>query len=154
MKKYFAHYNVVNKEILGWYTDSLHEVIPTPNLAFTEEEWQLAIDGEHNKVDLSSKTTSLADLRSNEQKAQDLEKVSRGNKKKSVISATVALRGFVFQADEDSLNLMATTILALNDEESVSWRLEDNFSLLVTKEELREVLRLGILNRNTIMEDE
>lgn len=39
----YAHYNEETKEILGYYDDELHEVIPEPNINLSEEEWQDAL---------------------------------------------------------------------------------------------------------------
>ena len=33
-----------NNKILGWYSDDIHDVIPTPNIEVTDEVWQEAIN--------------------------------------------------------------------------------------------------------------
>ena len=38
----YAH--LENNKILGWYSDDIHEIIPTPNIEVTEKVWQEAIN--------------------------------------------------------------------------------------------------------------
>jgi len=67
MKK--AHINE-NNILQGWYDTDMHSTIPTPNIQVTEEQWQNAINNNHNKVN-SDGTTELFDARTDEQKASD-----------------------------------------------------------------------------------
>ena len=60
-----AHINENNK-LLGWYDSSIHRTIPTPNIQVTEEQWQLAINNEHNKVNSDGSTESY-DFRTQEE---------------------------------------------------------------------------------------
>ena len=39
-----AHLEKNTNKILGWYDDSIHSEIPTPNIEVTEEVWQEAIN--------------------------------------------------------------------------------------------------------------
>lgn len=83
----YAHLDT-NKKILGWYSDDVHGTfvsasfdedgkllkdsyydiskIPTPNIKVTEEQWQVAIDNGHNKVNTNG-TTELFDFRTTEE---------------------------------------------------------------------------------------
>lgn len=38
----YAH--IENNKILGWYSDDIHNIIPTPNIEVTDEVWQEAIN--------------------------------------------------------------------------------------------------------------
>lgn len=38
----YAH--LENNKILGWYSDDIHEIIPTPNIEVTEKVWQEALN--------------------------------------------------------------------------------------------------------------
>ena len=38
----YAH--IENNKILGWYSDDIHDTIPTPNIEVTEKVWQEAIN--------------------------------------------------------------------------------------------------------------
>ena len=38
----YAH--LENNKILGWYSDDIHDIIPTPNIEVTEKVWQEAIN--------------------------------------------------------------------------------------------------------------
>ena len=52
----YAHYDELNGQLLGWYDDTIHTTIPIPNIHFTEESWQLAIENNHNKINLDGST--------------------------------------------------------------------------------------------------
>lgn len=58
-----------NGKLLGWYDDSIHNTIPTPNIEVTKEQWQKAIDNNHNKVNLDG-TTEVFDFRTAEEITQ------------------------------------------------------------------------------------
>ena len=59
--KFYAHIDS-NNQLLGWYTDEVHDTIPEPNIEVTEEQWSNALDNDHNKVnaDGSSETADRA----------------------------------------------------------------------------------------------
>ena len=40
----YAHLEENTNKLLGWYDDSIHQEIPTPNIEVTEEVWQEAIN--------------------------------------------------------------------------------------------------------------
>ena len=40
----YAHLENNTNKILGWYDDSIHSEIPTPNIEVTDEVWQEAIN--------------------------------------------------------------------------------------------------------------
>ena len=161
---YFAHYEQNTKQIIGWYNTDIHakitdgkfdlSSIPTPKMEVSFEGWQAAVNDRHNKVSLSTGTTLEFDFRSTEQKSKDSDRSDRFARKASVRESTINFSGDVFQSDEESLKSMATTVVALDEGESVLWRLEDNTEVMVTREGLRQALRLGVLNRNSIMEEE
>ena len=39
----YAHYNSNSGIILGFYADDVHDSIPEPNIALTDEQWQEAL---------------------------------------------------------------------------------------------------------------
>lgn len=45
----YAHVDADNM-ILGWYTPEVHLDIPTPNVEFSDEDWQHALNNQHNKA--------------------------------------------------------------------------------------------------------
>ena len=160
---HYAHYKQGTKQILGWYSTDIHativdgeydlSTIPTPRMEATLEEWRLAVDNGHNKVDLTDGTTLKFDFRSQEQRLEDFKRFERLTRKESVRVSTINSSGNIFQADEGSLNSMATAIVALDEGETILWRLEDNSEVAVTREVLREALRLGVQNRSFLMEE-
>lgn len=38
----YAH--IIDNKILGWYSDDIHDIIPTPNIEVSDEVWQEAIN--------------------------------------------------------------------------------------------------------------
>lgn len=67
MKK--AHLEQNTNRLLGWYDTDIHSVIPEPNVAVTDSQWQEAIDNNHNKVNLDG-STELYDFRTDEEITQ------------------------------------------------------------------------------------
>lgn len=39
----YVNYNADTNEILGFYDDSIHETIPTPNIKISDDEWKEAL---------------------------------------------------------------------------------------------------------------
>lgn len=39
----YAHLEKDTNKILGWYSDDIHDIIPTPNIEVTDEVWQEAL---------------------------------------------------------------------------------------------------------------
>lgn len=66
----FANYEPETGKILGWYDNEIHETIPTPTIEVSEEQWQIAIDNGHNKVNPDG-TTAKVDFRTPEEIARD-----------------------------------------------------------------------------------
>lgn len=62
----YAHIDE-NNILLGWYDTDIHDTIPTPNVEVTQQQWQNALDNEHNKVNADG-STEFVDIRSQEEK--------------------------------------------------------------------------------------
>ncbi|OVZ20494.1 hypothetical protein CDO45_02100 [Pseudomonas aeruginosa] len=60
----------------------------------------------------------------------------------AAITVTTA-RGWTFDGDEQSQTRMARSIASMEDGETITWVLADNSPADVTREELREALRLA-----------
>ena len=67
----YAHYNVVTKQLLGWYDTDIHSEIPNPNIKVTNEEWEQAMSINANMVDTETMSVIVGDLRTEEEKLQD-----------------------------------------------------------------------------------
>lgn len=53
---YFANYDAEGT-ILGFYHIEIHDVIPEPNIALTEQEWRKCIESQGKyKVDITTQT--------------------------------------------------------------------------------------------------
>lgn len=37
----YAH--IIDNKLMGWYSDDIHDIIPTPNIEVTEKQWQEAL---------------------------------------------------------------------------------------------------------------
>jgi len=59
----YAHYEKTSGKLLGWYDDSIHSSILTPNIEVTDDEWQEALEKCYNYVDKSTNKLSLKDFR-------------------------------------------------------------------------------------------
>lgn len=51
-----------NNILQGYYDDAVHDSIPTPKVSLTDDQWQSAVDNNHNYIadDGSSKTVTVA----------------------------------------------------------------------------------------------
>jgi len=52
-----------NNQLLGWYDTDMHSIIPEPNINVSNEQWQIAINNNHNKVN-NDGSTEIFDFRS------------------------------------------------------------------------------------------
>ena len=102
-----------NNKILGWYDKDIHTEIPTPNIEITDEQWQIAINYGHNKVNVDG-STEIFDFRTPEEIAQQIE-----DAKPKSITKIQAMRQL------KSMNLWANlqTILASNADANDEWTL-------------------------------
>ena len=67
MKK--AHIDEKNK-LLGWYDTEIHTTIPEPNIIVSDEQWQISINNNHNKVNNDGSTENF-DFRNEDEKFSD-----------------------------------------------------------------------------------
>ncbi|MAD65975.1 MAG: hypothetical protein CMK24_00655 [Porticoccaceae bacterium] len=65
--KYYAHINPDNR-LLGYYTDDLHDTIPTPNIELTQEQWLTSLNNNYNVIN-SDGSGSVVDFSTDEEKA-------------------------------------------------------------------------------------
>ena len=75
----------------------------------------------------------------------EIERIANAKEKRAsdVASIIVEVDGMKFDGDETSQDRMARSIVALNENETVQWVLADNTIAQVTKEQLRQALRLA-----------
>lgn len=75
----------------------------------------------------------------------EIERIANAKEKRASIVASIIVEvdGMKFDGDETSQDRMARSIVALNDGETVQWVLADNTIAQVTKEQLRQALRLA-----------
>jgi len=65
--KYYAHIGPDNR-LLGYYTDDLHDTIPTPNIELTHEQWLTSLNNNYNVIN-SDGSGSVVDFSTDEEKA-------------------------------------------------------------------------------------
>ena len=68
----FAHIDE-NNILKGYYTKEIHKTIPEPNIELTIDQWQNALNNNHNKIN-SDGTSESIDVRTTEQKAYSIRK--------------------------------------------------------------------------------
>ena len=56
------HYDGTTGATLGWFDTEIHDSIPTPNVAFTEEDYSIALDAGFNRVDPITFVLSVHDF--------------------------------------------------------------------------------------------
>lgn len=52
----YVNYNTDTNEILGFYDDSIHKTIPTPNVKISDDEWQEALQIGANYIEKGKPT--------------------------------------------------------------------------------------------------
>lgn len=50
----YAHYDKDTKRLLGYYDDEIHDIIPTPNVEISDEDWLRALNENANSVDVKN----------------------------------------------------------------------------------------------------
>ena len=63
----FAHLD--GEKVLGWFSEDVHDTIPTPNIEVTDEVWRKAIQDNANAY--VGDTFVYKDFRTTEQKTSD-----------------------------------------------------------------------------------
>lgn len=84
----------------------------------------------------------LANMTEEEKAAHELEQ-AKTTRAEAVSKITVEVDGMVFDGDEESQQRVARSIIALEDGETMPWVLYDNTVAQVSKEQLKQVLRLS-----------
>ena len=68
--RYYAHIDH-NNRLLGYYTDDIHDTIPTPNVELTYDQWQSCLDINANKIS-DEGVGEVVDFRTLDEKAEDI----------------------------------------------------------------------------------
>lgn len=141
----YAHINE-NGQLLGWYDKEINTSIPTPNIEVSDEQWQIAMDNEHNKVNKDG-STEFFDFRTEAEKDHQLLEQQKAEiaRQLSVLTVTSS-KGNIFDADSQARQDMADAILAsdtLGITQTV-WRMADDSEVLIDIIELKEAHALAI----------
>jgi hypothetical protein len=75
----YAHTNRETDQLLGWYDDTFHDVIPEGSVSVTEEQWIYATHNSHNLVrpDGSSELADYRTFLSTEELAEDVRRLRK-----------------------------------------------------------------------------
>ena len=68
--RYYAHIDH-NNRLLGYYTDDIHDTIPTPNVQLTYDQWQSCLAINANKIS-DEGVGEVVDFRTLDEKAEDI----------------------------------------------------------------------------------
>lgn len=74
----YAHLEEKTDKILGWYDDSIHQEIPTPNIEVSEEVWQEAVNINANCYEDGK--FIVKDFRTNEEIVKQEQAIFRANR--------------------------------------------------------------------------
>lgn len=142
----YAH--IIETKLQGWYDDSNHSEIPTPNIEVSEEQWQEAINKNANCYENGE--FIVKDFRTDEEielaKLQKIKSELKSAKKTALDNIVVEVDGKLFDGNESArLNIMSviqsSELFRLTE---TVWKLADNTSAVVTLDELKTALALSI----------
>jgi len=122
--------------ITGYYNDDVHDSIPDTAKPITPEQWQGALDMGANKF-IGGEFINFVSPITDEQ-ARAAFKQNRAN---LIAVMTVTVDSMVFDADKEARDNITTAVTALEPLETQLWVLADNTDVLVTREQLKQVLR-------------
>jgi len=114
------------------YDPSTQKVVPHTTPTFNGQDWVLGYD----VVDLDESELSHLMVHYTDQLKQD-----REQQVNNVIVTTQS--GKSFDGNETAQNRMSRAITAMDETDTIQWVLSDNTLATVTREELREALRLA-----------
>lgn len=142
----YAH--IIETKLQGWYDDSIHSEIPTPNIEVTEEEWQEAININANCYEDGK--FIVKDFRTAEEiELAEIDRIKselKSAKQTALDNIVVEVDGKLFDGNEPArLNIMSaiqsSELFGLTE---IVWKLADNTSEVVTLDELKMALALSI----------
>ena len=74
----YVNYDKDTGKILGYYDDTITDIIPVPNIKITDEQWENAIKHNYNYYDAKTNTLSKKDFRTLEELKQDKKSTIKG----------------------------------------------------------------------------
>jgi len=65
----YAHIDLNTSKLLGWYSTDVNDVIPEPNIEVTDEQWQTALENEHDIInsDGTTEKSSVSTIKNQEE---------------------------------------------------------------------------------------
>lgn len=136
----YAFIDNTNNKLLGWYDDTIHSVIPTPNIQLTDIQYDEAIAGRYNKINANG-TGEVFDFRTPEQIFQAEYNAWKTGRSIAVDNIVVTYNGVDYQGDEVSQGRLSRAILALPDDTTtLSWVALDNTEHALTRVDMKMML--------------
>ena len=89
----YSHLEKDTNKLLGWYDDSIHGVIPTPNIEVTEEVWQEAININANCYEDGK--FIVKDFRTEEEIKKETQSQFRAERDKLLVEADIEINKLV-----------------------------------------------------------
>ena len=139
--KRYAAYNPETFEFLGFYSEGRKDM-PSPSVEVTLEDIEYFNEHQCTHIDVSSNPVSSYRVEPVKTE-EDLYEDFKTSRTLAVSNIVVEVDGMVFDGDEVSQGRMSRAIISLDDQESIYWTLNDNTTVLVTKEQLKTALRLS-----------
>ena len=145
----YAHYDSMTYKLIGWYSNDLHDVIPTPNIEVTNEEWQTAIDANANFVDVLTNTVTNKDLRTDVEKLEyvktvKLEQIQEDftTAEETPIPFSVNSTEYVFYGGEDSVTSIDKYVRLAQLAGQTEFTIWDTFGIdhILTLEEVNNLI--------------
>ena len=69
----YAHYDKDTKRLLGYYDDEIHDIIPTPNIEISNEDWAKALNENANSVDVKNQKLVRIEVEQEKDEKAELE---------------------------------------------------------------------------------
>lgn len=136
----YAHIDNTNNKLLGWYDDTIHSVIPTPNIQLTDTQYDVAISNRYNKINADG-TGDVFDFRTAAEKFQAQYNIWKTGRSIAVDNIVVTYNGVDYQGDEISQGRLTRAILALPDDTTtLSWVSLDNTEHALTRVDFKNIL--------------
>lgn len=89
----YAHLDNNTNKILGWYSDDIHDIIPTPNIEVSDEVWQEALNINANCYENGE--FIVKDFRTDEEIQQETQAQFRGERNKLLAEADIEINKLV-----------------------------------------------------------
>ena len=138
----YAHYDDTTWRLLGWYDDTIHDVIPEPIIQVSEEQWQEAISNNYNYVDVVNGSIGYKDFRTlDEIKQAKKQEIESAYSQAIQVPIQIDVGGstYTFQADQKSQDILTKVITSAPDGFETEWLDIKNHHVRMTLQDLKNL---------------